>query len=158
MSLQFLKTAVQNKNVLAFQHTIRMSECGTDDCYNYLFGSSPNNNIRFADFSKHPDIIEHFNGYSSDAAGAYQIMYATWVPIQKLYNLPDFSKESQDIAGAELISMRNVLQHLMNGDFMTALLGCNRTWASLYKSPYGQPTHNLDDYINWYKSAGGTIV
>lgn len=157
MSLAFLTTALENKNVQAFLHTIRMSECLTDDCYNFLFGSSVHNNIRFTDLSKHPDILEDFNGYKSDAAGAYQIMYATWCPIQKLYNLPDFSKQSQDIAAVELISMRNDLQNIMDGYFMETLLGTNRTWASLYKSPYGQPQHQLNDYINWYQSVGGSV-
>ena len=159
MSLQFLKTALLNKNVQAFLLMIRKSE-GTDaaDGYNYIFGSSPNNDKRFTDFSKHPDIKVPYGNTFSTAAGAYQILYPDWRFVQQKYALPDFSPGSQDIAAAELISERNVLQKLMNGDFNTALTECAATWASLPGAPYGQPEHSIATVTDWYQSAGGEIT
>src|SRR5690348_11730516 len=133
MSLKFLQTAIANKNVQAFMLMVRKSE-GTDapDGYNYLFGSSPKNKVRFTGFSKHPNIAVPFrNGLSSTAAGAFQILFKTWEEIRIKYNLPDFSPTSQQIACAELISQKNVLQKLIDGDFKTALYACSNIWASL---------------------------
>jgi len=160
MSLQFLETALLNSNVKAFMLAIRESE-GTAavDGYNYLFGSSPNNTRRFTDFSKHPDIEEKFGANNqSSAAGAYQILYNVWEVIQSKYNLPDFSPHSQDIACVELISERNVLQSLMDGNFTAVLTACSKTWASLPLSPYGQPTHSIECVTAWYTKNGGTIT
>lgn len=158
MSLQFLETALENKNLQAFMDMTSLSE-GTNapDGYNYLFGSSPENDLRFTDFSHHPNMHEPFRGGYSSAAGKWQILYETWEAIQAKYNLPDFSPHSQDIACAELISERNVLQHIMDGDFEIALKACANTWASLPGAPYSQPTHTVEMATNWYTQAGGVI-
>lgn len=159
MSLQFLETSLENPNLRAFMLMIRKSE-GTSslDGYKYLFGSSPSNSRRFEDFSKHPNIREPFGKDNwSSAAGAYQILFKTWEVIRIKYNLPDFSPSSQDIACADLISNVNALQLVMDGHFEEAMKLCNTVWASLYNSPYGQPTHSLTDYITWYTNAGGVI-
>lgn len=160
MSLQFLETALANGNVQAFLRTIRMSEGTAEhDGYSYLFGSSPNNNRRFIDFSKHPNIREPFgNDNFSTAAGAYQILYRVWASIQQKYNLPDFSPHSQDIAACELISEKDVLQKLMDGDFADVLQACSGIWASLPNNNYGQPEHSVATITNWYTQNGGTIT
>lgn len=159
MSLQFLQSAVQNTNVKAFMLMIRKCE-GTDapDGYKYLFGSSIRNNIRFTDFSKHPDIKSPFRNTFSTAAGAYQILYHTWTTIQAKYNLPDFSPDSQDIACCELISGVNSLEALMHGDFNQALEKCATIWASLPSAKYDQPTHSIAQATDWYKEAGGQVA
>lgn len=159
MSLEFLKTALQNKNVQAFMSVISRSE-GTNypDGYLFLFDSTENNKIRFTDFSHHPDIKEPFRGGFSSAAGKWQILYDTWEVIQQKYHLPDFSPSSQDIACVELISECNVLQHLMDGDFETVVKGTSHIWASLPFAPYNQPVHSMDVVTNWYKDAGGNVV
>lgn len=159
MSLQFLETALLNPNVLAFMRMLAKSE-GTDypDGYTFLFGSKESNTRRFTDFSHHPHINEPFGGEStSSAAGKWQILYPTWVAIQKKYNLPDFSPSSQDLACVELISERNVLQKLMDGDFESALVACSNIWASLPFNSFGQPTHPIGNYKMWYTQAGGII-
>ena len=159
MSLQFLENALQNQNVKAFLLTIRQSE-GTDapDGYQYLFGSSPHNNLRFTSFAQHPNIRETFNGITSSASGAYQILYRTWIAIQQKYNLPDFSPPNQDIAAVELISEENCFQKLIDGAFNDVIEGCSHIWASLPSAVYGQPTHSLEVVTNWYTQNGGTIV
>jgi muramidase (phage lysozyme) len=159
MSLKYLEAALLNENVQAFMSMLSSSE-GTNypDGYNYLFGSSPENKLRFTDFSKHPNIIETFNNYRSTAAGKWQILYGVWQYIQDKYKLPDFSPHNQDIACVELISERNVLQHTMDGDFHVALAGASKIWASLPYNSFGQPTHPLTSYETWYKNAGGVIA
>ena len=160
MSLQFLENALQNQNVKAFLLTIRQSE-GTDapDGYQYLFGSSPHNNLRFTSFAQHPNIRETFNGITSSASGAYQILYRTWIAIQQKYNLPDFSPPSQDIGACELISERNVLEKLMNGEFNEVVEECCKTWASLPGlNGYNQPQHDIAIVTDWYTQAGGQIT
>lgn len=158
MSLQFLENSLNNKNLHAFLKMIRFSE-GTSapDGYNYLFGSSPLNDLRFTDMSHHPNKHEPFRGGYSSAAGAYQFLYDTWERIQQKYNLPDFSPHSQDIACAELISEKNVLQKTMDGHFDEALKACSTIWASLFYAPYNQPIHPLQKYTDWYVEAGGTL-
>ena len=159
MSLQYLETALDSNNVKAFLMMIRHSE-GTDakDGYSYLFGSNPNNSRRFTDFSKHPDIKEPLGLHNfSSAAGAYQLLYNSWIAIKNKYNLPDFSPHSQDIAACELISERNVLKHVIDGNFDIALKACSNIWASLPFNSYGQPTHPISNYTNWYTQSGGII-
>lgn len=159
MSLDFLKKALLNKNVQAFLTMIRKSE-GTDapDGYKYLFGSTPENTVRFTSFADHPNIKEKFRNGFSDAAGAYQIMYATWEQIKEKYSLSDFTPTSQAICAVELISERNVLQQLMDGNFPVALKGCANIWASLPGNNYKQPNHPNGLLQEWYTAAGGTIV
>lgn len=155
MSLQFLEQALQNPNVKAFLDTIGPSEGAN---YNSLFGDTPHGKNTFSDFSKHPNVMVPFgeNNHST-AAGRYQILFKTWEEIRQKYNLPDFGEHSQDIAGAELISQRNCLQRLMDGDFHYAVSRCNTTWASLPGSPYGQPVHTVAVERVWFEAAGGTV-
>lgn len=160
MSLDFLKKSLENKNVKAFLKTIRRCE-GTDaqDGYAYLFGSSVLNNKRIKDFTEHPNKAEKFgSSNSSTAAGAYQILFKVWRPIQVKYNLPDFSPASQDLACVELISERNVLQKLMDGKLSEVLNACSPVWASLPGAGYGQPEKKLSTVIGWYKNEGGIIT
>lgn len=156
---EFLINALQTDNVRAFLMMIRHSEgTAADDGYNYIFGSSPENKTRFNDFSKHPDIHVQYGNTFSTAAGAYQILFHTWETIAGKYSLPDFSPENQDIAAAELISERNVLQKLMDGNFNEALTACSSIWASLPGNSYGQPEHSIDQCLQWYTGNGGTSI
>lgn len=157
--IDFLKSALLNSNVQAGLKTIRESEgSAAEDGYSYLFSSSPRNDVRFKDYSKHPNIKMPYGTTFSTAAGAYQIMYNTWVDIQKQLNLPDFSPASQDIACCFLISQRNCLQKLMDGGFDAFVAKCNTIWASLPGSPYGQPTHDIAKVQKWYEENGGVIA
>lgn len=156
--LNFIKSALNNPNVQAMLKTIRQCE-GTNapDGYNYLFGSSPHNDRRFDDLSTHPHIQEPFGTTTSSAAGAYQIMFPTWQNLSGKLGLHDFSPSTQDIMAVELMSMKNCVQKLIDGNFEYAVKCCNTTWASLPGSPYGQPTHNLSEVTAWFKANGGVI-
>ncbi len=158
MSLQFLQAALENNNVQAFLWTIRTCEGTTaKDGYYYLFGSNPHNDLRIHDLCDHPNIARPFGKQFSTAAGAYQILYKTWEEIEHKYKLPDFSPKSQDIACVDLISQRDCLQMLMDGEFHYAVNRCNTIWASLPGSPYGQPTKTIKECETVYESRGGDI-
>jgi lysozyme len=160
MTLQALKnkTLAENANIKAFLLMIRVGE-GTqyDDGFNYLFGSRPDNDIRFCSFAKHPNIKRPFGSTYSTAAGAYQFLYKTWIEVAKKLKLTDFSPESQTIAAIEKIRERGALQLVLDGKFVEAVKKCAKEWASLPYSPYGQPTRTIAQARESYLEAGGKI-
>lgn len=149
-----------NPNVMAFMKIIRNGE-GTNNSNGYrtLFGGG-----LFDSLKVHPNILVRRGKYSSTAAGAYQILYKTWIMIQKALNLPDFGEESQDKAAIYLLIMRGVIDYVVKGDIKNAIDGINKTtgadkeWASLPDSPYGQPTRTMEQEIRYFKEAGGSIL
>lgn len=151
--------ASEHPNMKAFLWMIRTGE-GTahDQGFNFLFGSSLKNNLRFTDFSKHPNIHRPFGKTTSTAAGAYQFLYRTWVEVAKKLGLKDFSPESQTIGAVEKIRERGAYQLVMEGKFEEAVKKCAREWASLPFSPYGQPTKTIAQATKTYLNAGGTIA
>jgi muramidase (phage lysozyme) len=128
--------ALNDGNVQAFLTLIRTGE-GTLGAAGYrtLFGGS-----LFESFADHPRIKIRRNGITSTAAGAYQFLAGTWDEMQAKYDLPDFTSDSQDIACIGLIKRRGALADVIGGRFKTAIDKCNKEWASLPGSPYGQPT------------------
>ena len=146
--------ATTNNNVKAFLATIRRCE-GTADPrgYNTLFAYE-----YFEDFSKHPNRKICRGNLCSTAAGAYQILKRTWDGVALKLGLDDFSPESQDIAAVELIRGRGAYDDVLAGRFETAVRKCNREWASLPGSPYGQPTHTLAQTKSYYTNAGGQFA
>jgi muramidase (phage lysozyme) len=130
---------LQNPNVQAFLALIRNTEGAN---YTTLFGGGIVD--RFED---HPRIaITRTLGgkpITSTAAGAYQFLSRTWDECVKALGLTDFSPPNQDRAALYLIERRRALPAVMQGDWTTALERCNREWASLPGSPYGQPTKSL---------------
>ncbi|MBK8773097.1 MAG: glycoside hydrolase family 104 protein [Rhizobiales bacterium] len=110
--------------------------------YSTLFGGE-----HFTEFEDHPRrlITRTLGGkpITSTAAGAYQFLSRTWDECKKALGLPDFSPPSQDRAALYLIERRRALPAVLEGDWPTALERCNREWASLPGSPYGQPTKSM---------------
>ena len=127
---------LNNRNVIAFLALIKYTEGAG---YQTLFGGE-----RFTSFNDHPRrrITRMLGGKSitSTAAGAYQFLATTWDDCAKACALDDFSPRSQDVAALYLIDRRHALDAVIEGDWTTALERCNREWASLPGSPYGQPT------------------
>lgn len=146
--------SVANANVQAFLMMIRIGE-GTagPQGYTTFFGGG-----QFSDLSKHPNVAHTAGGYTSTAAGAYQFLYSTWQQLQAQYSLPDFSPASQDIAAVGLIKQQGALADVLAGRIATAIGKCNRIWASLAGSPYGQPTLTMADDLANYVSNGGTLT
>lgn len=132
-------------NVRKFLMLITFTE-GTDrqgTPYNELFGFS-----NFTDFSKHPEIIIKTPNYSSSAAGRYQILKNT----AKFLKMKDFTPESQDLAAIALIKQAKAYDNVLAGEWEKAINKTNKIWASLPGSPYGQPTHKMQDALNFLKT------
>lgn len=146
---------LENRNVLAFLATIRRGE-GTlgDGGYTTLYGGG-----HFEGFADHPRKTITAGGYTSTAAGAYQFLSRTWDALKSAHpdELPDFSPGCQDRAALMLIDGRHALDDVLNGDISQAITKCNREWASLPGSPYGQPTQTMEAALKFYKNQGGTF-
>lgn len=148
--------ALQNRNVQAFLHMLRHGE-GTSDPEGYrrLFGGKLFDN----GYADHPRQVQTYSlkgqPLSSSAAGAYQILQRTWDGLVRQYGFTDFSPATQDAAAVALIIGRKALDDVLAGRFEAAVAKCNREWASLPGSPYGQPTVTLDAARAVYLLHGG---
>lgn len=136
---------LSNRNVKAFLALIKYTEGAG---YQTLFGGE-----RFTSFDDHPrrKITKTLGGkpITSTAAGAYQFLTRTWDECAVAVGLLDFSPLSQDQAALYLIDRRRALNAIIEGDWKTALERCNREWASLPGSPYGQPTKSLETCLSF---------
>lgn len=135
----------------AFLRMIRIGE-GTQRQRGYetLFGGSSFVKDYGRDFSDHPRIKIRRGGYVSSAAGAYQVMGYTWddpsqAALRTRYEISNFSPVSQDRYGVILLRYkRSALSEIKGGRIRAAIEKCNKEWASLPGSPYGQPTVQWD--------------
>lgn len=131
-------------NVQKFLYLITKTE-GTDKQgtpYNELFGYE-----NFNDYSKHPNKRITKNGYTTTAAGRYQILKKTYDSL----GMKDFTPRSQDLAAIQLIKNNGAYNDVVNGDFVSAIKKTNRIWASLPGSPYGQPTFTMKKALEFLK-------
>jgi muramidase (phage lysozyme) len=145
-------------NRKAFLDMTAMSE-GTygqgDDGYNKLV----NPGGYFASYADHPRQVIHVGGsLYSTAAGRYQILARTWDGVKGAINAGDFSPGNQDAACLELARRRGALADIDAGDIETAVLKCNREWASFTGSPYNQNPHDMGTMLTWFEQAGGTLA
>ncbi len=141
-------------------HVVRTTEGTTAmDGYGYLFGSSSNNELRFTDFSTHPNNHQVHNNINSTAAGAYQILYKTYTDLCEKYGFTDFEPHTQDLMFCALLDGIGVLNAVGKGLMLQEqILGkMSGIWASLPYSPYGQPTHTVADVRAAYLAAGGAF-
>lgn len=116
--------------------------------YNQLFAYVP-----FDNNGPHPHKYVTSDGYTSDAAGAYQFLYDSWHDTIEFAGLPDFmSAENQDQAALARIDWRGALGDVDSGNINAAINKLALEWASFPGSPYGQPTRDLDEFINYYES------
>ncbi len=136
---------LSSANVKAFLALIKYTEGAG---YQTLFGGE-----KFTSFDDHPRraITKTLGGkpITSTAAGAYQFLSRTWDECANACNLADFSPLSQDIAALYLIDRRRALDAVLEADWKTAIERCNREWASLPGSPYGQPTKTMDTCLSF---------
>jgi len=147
--------ALRSANVRAFLAALRFGE-GTSgpDGYRTLFGGELFEN----GFVDHPRRAVTRGSLTSTAAGAYQFLSRTWDGLVKRYVFPDFSPESQDLGAAALVMGRGVIPALLAGRLDEAVRLCNREWASLPGSPYGQPVVTLAQFTKHYTEAGGSLL
>lgn len=143
---------MDNQNLQAFLTLIRTGEGTADDGgYSRLFGGGS-----FDGFADHPRQRVTRSGLTSTAAGAYQILARTWDDLKNSgYSFPDFSPASQDKAAIALIKRRGALADVLAGRFDRAITKCNKEWASLPGSPYGQPTLSMSRARQILAQAGG---
>lgn len=144
-------------NLRAFLRMLRYGEgTGADDGYRVMFGGE-----RFDSFADHPrrKITKPLGGkpITSTAAGAYQFLASTWDGLVRQYGFADFSPRNQDLGAVALILGRGALQDVLAGRFDEAVRRCNREWASLPGSPYGQPVITWDKARALYQQHGGQL-
>ena len=153
-----LIAALQDPNVQAFLRMLRHGE-GTagDDGYRVQFGGG-----LFDSFADHPrtPITRKLGGtpITSTAAGAYQFLARTWDGLVRQYGFADFSPVNQDLGAVALILGRKALDDVIAGRFEDAVRKCNREWASLPGSPYGQPVVTMARARQEYEAYGGTYA
>ena len=145
-------------NLYAFLWMLRHAE-GTagQNGYRTMFGGG-----LFNSFEDHPrQRIRRRSGtkyITSTAAGAYQFLSKTWDDCRDTLDLPDFSPASQDRAARFLIHRRGAMKDVLAGRLEAAIKKCNKEWASLPGSPYGQPTVSLAKCKQLFAEAGGTSL
>ena len=150
--------ALDNPNVRAFLRMLRHGE-GTagDNGYRVQFGGG-----LFASLVDHPrePITRNLGGkpITSTAAGAYQFLARTWDGLVKQYGFADFGPKNQDLGAVALIAGRGALADVIAGRFEQAVIKCNREWASLPGSPYGQPVVTMARARTEYEAHGGTYT
>lgn len=117
----------------------------------------------FDDFADHPRIrttvtLKNGKRLTSTAAGAYQFLEKTWDGVCNEYGFINFEPPTQDLAAIALIHGRKALEDVVEGRIQVAVLKCNKEWASLPGSPYGQPVVTLEEFIREYEEAGGLLM
>ena len=148
-----IAAALADTNLRAFLAVIRAGEGTADgDGYRRCYGGS-----LFDSFADHPRRAITAGRYTSTAAGAYQFLARTWDGLVAQYGFADFSPASQDAAAVALIAGRKALDDVLAGRIQVAIGKCNREWASLPGSPYGQPTRTLAQALATYAAAGGVL-
>lgn len=159
---------LEDQNVQAFLRMLRHGE-GTagDDGYRVMFGGGHLVGLdgqpgTADDFADHPRraITRKLGGspITSTAAGAYQFLSKTWDGLVKQYGFADFSPMNQDLGAVALIKGRKALEDVIAGRFEDAVRKCNREWASLPGSPYGQPVVTMARARQEYEAHGGTYA
>jgi muramidase (phage lysozyme) len=144
---------LDDPNVKAFFAVIRAGE-GTSDSggYSRHFGGTS-----FDSFADHPRIAITAGRWTSTAAGAFQFLSRTWDECASALDLADFSPKNQDLAALFLIDRRKALEDVLAGRIEQAIAKCNREWASLPGSPYGQPVRTMEQALATYRAHGGEL-
>lgn len=160
---QLFNLLQNNENVRRALQMIRSAE-GTQrysEPERVNFGNSRN----AGDLRTHPNIMRPFTAQGkqqwTSATGAYQFLGRTWNNAANALGLPDFSRQSQDIAALYLIQQRGALNDAMNGNVPGMARKLGNEWASLGYNSYGQPTRGsgyLQAAFNAPLAAGGTRV
>ena len=149
-----LENYLKNTNVQAFLRVIREGETNqTENAYRTIVGGN-----LFDSFDQHPNVLVYLPklDLSSTAAGAYQFLNRTWKGLVDKYKFKDFKPHTQDLGAIGLIIGRGALDDVIEGRFEQALKKCNKEWASLPGSPYGQGTISLERAKAVYEAYGGS--
>lgn len=151
-------------NLKAFLDMIAHSEIGerllqvSDNGYDVIVGSTPENPILFNSFADHPRRLMNVNGLQSTAAGRYQILKRYFDFYKSMLKLKDFGPASQDAIAIQMIKECKALQDIEAGQFEHAVVKCNSRWASLPGAGYYQHENNMADLSAAYLKAGGKLA
>lgn len=142
-------------NVAAFLRVIRAGETSQEDkAYRMMFGGE-----LIDSFADHPrrKITKRLGRQmlTSTAAGAYQFLGSTWDGLVRQWGFRDFEPRTQDLACVALVYGRKAIDDVLAGRFEAAVRKCNREWASLPESPYGQPVKTMEQARQVYEQWGG---
>ncbi|MEH3021685.1 MAG: hypothetical protein PGN19_02990 [Pseudomonas oryzihabitans] len=158
--IEATQSDIRELRVRAFIRMIRVGE-GTSgkSGYEKLFGGQSFIQDYSKNFDDHPNIKIKRQGYTSSAAGAYQVMAYTWndkamIRIRKKLQIKDFTPESQDRFCIALLRYKvrsNPLLMICNGQIEEAIKKCSTEWASLPTSPYGQPMKTMEESLMSYE-------
>jgi muramidase (phage lysozyme) len=142
-------------NLTAFLAMVAQCEVGTADKtgYNILYGGG-----QFESFADHPRKKVTAGKYTSTAAGRYQILAGTWDDFIKAEGPHDFSPSSQDLCARWLLKRRGATADIEAGRLRAAITRCNKEWASLPGSPYGQPIRTLEYCERLFAAHGGVQI
>ena len=117
----------------------------------------------FTDFSRHPfenraPKVINSRGLESTAAGGPQILLRFWRYYQKLLNLPDFSRDSQEQYVMQQFKEHSALGLLDLGQFDQSVTAISGLWASFPGKQYvGQGQHTIDALRAIYLKSGGNL-
>lgn len=120
--------------------------------YKTLYGGS-----YFDSFDDHPRQVIKAGGYTSSAAGKYQILARTWDDFIAAKGPHKFDEAGQDACAEWLIERRGALDDVLAGRVERAIAKCGNEWASFPGSPYGQPTRAFSFCLQRYFKNGGTL-
>ena len=127
----------------------------SSDGYDVMFSYKIMNSCQF-----HPNQCLKFGSSCSTAAGRYQFLKGTWDSVKSAKTLLNFEPESQELAGAYLVStVRKVTvpqtRAMTASEFSNAMNKLSWEWASLPPGRYGQPSKTLSQMRTMYCSLAG---
>jgi hypothetical protein len=92
------------------------------------------------------------------AAGAPQFIPSTWGDMVKKFDLPDFSRESQDIGYIGCLQKRHALDDVLAGRFDEAVVKCRLEWTSLPNAGESNPKWTMNLARSLFVQQGGTLA
>jgi len=149
-------------NEKAFLDMIAWAEIGpkllakSDNGYNVLVGSTPDNPILFHSYKDHPRV--YHKEMDSTAAGRYQILKRNFDYYKVSLELPDFSPKSQDTIAMQLIRECRAINDINNGCIESAIYKVRSRWASMPGAGYDQPEKYLSDLVKVFIFSGGKVI
>ncbi len=150
---EFYKEALQDPRVKALLDTISFAE-GTSgpEGYRTMFTG------KLFDTTRgwlHPDKVNTGGGYSSTAAGRYQMLTPTYKMAARATGTTGFTPAEQDLQAVYLLDNRKALEPLLRGEDVGSVINMLAPeWASLPtrqgRSYYGQPVKDLGELKSYY--------
>jgi muramidase (phage lysozyme) len=150
---EFYREALQDPRVKALLDTISFAE-GTSgpEGYRTMFTG------KLFDTTRgwlHPDKVNTGGGYSSTAAGRYQMLTPTYKMAARATGTTGFTPAEQDLQAVYLLDNRKALEPLLRGEDVGSVINMLAPeWASLPtrqgRSYYNQPVKDLSELKSYY--------